>query len=495
MRLHRLFLAAVLPLLLFVARPANAQDKDRWYSVEMMGGKAGWMNTTQKQEGDRITTASSMKFSLARGQEGVSISIQTEFIETADGKPVSMKSVQKLGAMDIRQEYTFTPGGIELKSTQAGNTTASVMPMPEGTWLTPAAAERYVLQRYKSGAKEIVVRTMDPSNGPTIVTATRSGFEPEVLEIDGRRIEAVKSTVEMSVMPGAKSIEYIDADGELIKSRTVIGGIAVVMTHASREEAMSQGKGLDPEIMTSTFIHPDKPIKNARTTRRAVYLLTVPEAPMPDLPATGSQAVERISDTSVRVTVSAREFAPAPAADATDARYLKATSMCNADDEAVRRLTERATQAIGEDKAQRAENIRKFVHRHITDKNLNVGFASASEVARNRAGDCSEHGVLLAAMLRADGIPARVASGLVYADGFAGSRDIFGYHMWAQALLTIDGSPRWVDLDATLPAATPYDATHITLGTSALDEGDLTSGMTSVAGTMGRLKIAVEQVE
>ena len=40
-------------------------------------------------------------------------------------------------------------------------------------------------------------------------------------------------------------------------------------------------------------------------------------------------------------------------------------------------------------------------------------------------------------MLRADGIPARVASGLVYADGFLGSRDIFGWHMWTQAL--IDG--------------------------------------------------------
>ena len=34
--------------------------------------------------------------------------------------------------------------------------------------------------------------------------------------------------------------------------------------------------------------------------------------------------------------------------------------------------------------------------------------------ARTRSGDCSEHAVLLTALLRARGIPARVSHGLVY---------------------------------------------------------------------------------
>ena len=40
--------------------------------------------------------------------------------------------------------------------------------------------------------------------------------------------------------------------------------------------------------------------------------------------------------------------------------------------------------------------------------------ATAAEVARSREGDCTEHAVLLAALARARGIPARVAMGLVY---------------------------------------------------------------------------------
>jgi len=124
-----------------------------------------------------------------------------------------------------------------------------------------------------------------------------------------------------------------------------------------------------------------------------------------------------------------------------------------------------------------------------------VGFASATEVARSREGDCTEHGVFLASLLRARGIPARVVSGLIYADSFAGSQNIFGYHMWTQALLDIDGAKRWVDLDATLPASHPADATHIAVVTSELADGELGVSMMPVAQMMGRVGIVVESVE
>ncbi|NBU87363.1 MAG: transglutaminase domain-containing protein, partial [Verrucomicrobia bacterium] len=66
------------------------------------------------------------------------------------------------------------------------------------------------------------------------------------------------------------------------------------------------------------------------------------------------------------------------------------------------------------------------------NKNYGVGFATASEVARNKEGDCTEHSMLLAALGRALGIPTRVATGLVYADEFEGEKDVLVYHMWNQ---------------------------------------------------------------
>ncbi len=169
--------------------------------------------------------------------------------------------------------------------------------------------------------------------------------------------------------------------------------------------------------------------------------------------------------------------------------------MANIDDPEVQKIAKKAVESSSNLATAKAEACRRFVHQFIKTKDLDVGFASASEVARNKEGDCSEHAVLLTALLRANGIRARSAAGLIYAEEFAGSQGIFGYHMWAQALLMIDGKWRWVDLDATLPNETPFDATHITLSTTDLADGDSISGLAAIAPLMGRLQIKIESAE
>ena len=109
-----------------------------------------------------------------------------------------------------------------------------------------------------------------------------------------------------------------------------------------------------------------------------------------------------------------------------------------------------------------------------------VGDGSASEAARTREGDCTECAVLLAALLRANGIPSRCVNGLVYSeDDFAGQKDVFVYHMWTQAWIALDNDDKpgedgqqagyWLDLDS---AMWRYSAGHIALGVSAMGDGD-----------------------
>ena len=76
-----------------------------------------------------------------------------------------------------------------------------------------------------------------------------------------------------------------------------------------------------------------------------------------------------------------------------------------------------------------------------------------------RQGDCTEHGVLLAALLRAKNIPARIDVGLVYVP----KTQNFWYHLWTEAF--IDG--RWIPLDATQVDG-GIGADHLTLGRSNL---------------------------
>ncbi len=127
---------------------------------------------------------------------------------------------------------------------------------------------------------------------------------------------------------------------------------------------------------------------------------------------------------------------------------------------------------------QKMQNLQEFVRRFIRTKDLNVGYASALEVAKNPEGDCTEHAVLLAALGRALDIPTRVVDGLAYADHYAGSDHVFVPHAWAQAY--VDG--HWQSFDAALPG---FDAGHIALAVGDGDPWRFFSGF----DTLGRLRV------
>lgn len=78
-----------------------------------------------------------------------------------------------------------------------------------------------------------------------------------------------------------------------------------------------------------------------------------------------------------------------------------------------------------------------------------LSLPDALSTLENRVGDCNEHAVLLAALARAAGIPAKLEAGLVYLNGR------FFYHAWNLLYL---GS--WITVDS-LFGQIPADVTHI----------------------------------
>jgi hypothetical protein len=95
---------------------------------------------------------------------------------------------------------------------------------------------------------------------------------------------------------------------------------------------------------------------------------------------------------------------------------------------------------------------------------------------KSRSGNCQTHARLYTALARADGIPTRFVSGLVYLDGKG-----FLYHSWAESLL--DG--RWVAIDPTY-GQVPADPTHL-----KLLEGQLPEDMAPIITIIGRIRIKV----
>jgi len=92
-------------------------------------------------------------------------------------------------------------------------------------------------------------------------------------------------------------------------------------------------------------------------------------------------------------------------------------------------------------------DVTKFVYGHIIRKMEGIPIIGARDVLRNRTGDCTEHTVLTVAILRALGIPSRAVVGMILSERFGRSRDVFVFHMWAEAFT----GGRWVLADATRP--------------------------------------------
>jgi hypothetical protein len=100
--------------------------------------------------------------------------------------------------------------------------------------------------------------------------------------------------------------------------------------------------------------------------------------------------------------------------------------------------------------------LEQFVHDYIVDKNSAHGFDVASMVARSRAGDCTEHAVLLTALLRMYGYPARTVTGLYVSL----EEPVLAYgHAWVEYY----GDDGWTGLDGTR-ISHRVSAQHVPLG-------------------------------
>lgn len=128
------------------------------------------------------------------------------------------------------------------------------------------------------------------------------------------------------------------------------------------------------------------------------------------------------------------------AVDAALRPYLASTPELDLSDPLLRKKAAEL-KAGAPDDAEIARRIRAFVSASFDFRLGATLFATSREALRDRKGDCSEAAVLVAALLRASGIPSRVVLGYATL-----GRGVWMGHAWAEA--RIGGS--WIGVDAAL---------------------------------------------
>lgn len=218
----------------------------------------------------------------------------------------------------------------------------------------------------------------------------------------------------------------------------MLGGCSASMLDASPQQARAQRPGAEarPEgfayaHLVETLVH--VPPRAPGALRLAVYsrdLDSLEGALDPALLREVSE--ERIVLDLVGETV---DHAASPAA------YRAASFVVDYDTPAVEAVATRILTEHGDEPTP--EQISDFVHAFI-EPVMGRGFDFASKVARTRAGDCTEHAVLYAALARRLGYPARVVFGVAIVAEKDGTYQAYG-HAWNE-VATAKG---WQLVDST----------------------------------------------
>lgn len=479
-----------------VAEVKYPDGEDEWYVVKLQDAKCGYMHSFADRVGEEIHTKIRMSFEIARAEARVKITMDQSYRETLAGRPLSLSYEATMGQMPIRYAGEVKDGKIILTTSQAGSNRKETIDFdPEVRF-----AWGQVLEQRKRGLKsgtEFTVKTYEPSlktDGPVSMTFKVHGKDK--IEVDGKKQEAYRVTATMKLQDTPIVTEsWVDEDSTPIITTFDMGIAKVTMVRSTKEEALKAGA--PPELFLSTFVPIKKRIDaSAKEVTLRLRLPSDDPRKLPELPKTGMQTFKRASDHEGLLTIrridwdkARKATAGAPSAEMSE--FLRSSTMLDLSDGRIKKLARRAVRGATSP-AQKADALRKFVTDYVEDKNLDVGFASASEVARNKSGDCTEHGVLLAALARAAGLPSRGVSGIVQIpEGFGeGDQAAFGYHMWAQ----VNIAGQWVDIDAAL-RQTDCDPTHVALSLLPLNDEGILDSIGTMLPLLGRLEIEVVDVK
>jgi transglutaminase-like putative cysteine protease len=412
--------------------PTAATDSVDWFGVYQQEKKIGHARRVERRTASGWTIEDESRLVLA--MLGAPQTVTTSLYAETD----AAYALRRFRFVLVSPAATFAASG------QSDGTTLEVRYGPEGrseTITLPLAEPVYFANTLRP---KLAAAWPEPGARFThqVFSPTSMRREPMRVLVEGREtIDGVETLRIVEESQGLESRAWIDHGGHAVREQ---GALGFELRREPEEVARAGGDGAPVDLVATTHVPFTGTIADPRALDHLV--LRVSGAAADHIPSAPPR--QQVTGDVLRIT---REDPARMRGDETEdlAPYRAPSPFVESDDPAIvaraRAIVGSATSAI--DKVHR---VLDWVAANV-EREPSLTIPSARDVLRARRGDCNEHAVLVAALLRAAGVPARIVAGLAYANGG------FYYHAWNEVWL--DG---WISVDAVFRQM-PVDATHVKL--------------------------------
>jgi hypothetical protein len=460
--------------------PQNPQEG--WYNLTLMNTKIGYTYISSEKteyEGEEVDR-NKINIVINLKGFGSDVTIERTRVEYIGSDLMPRYFLFTSDESGLKQvEGRIIDGVAHIKTTLNGETTESEVPVPPDTISEYTGVESLFRKGLKIGDKRnfhiFSLGFLKPVKTEIEVEAQ----DTLTYQSEEKQVYVLRQTMDM--MNGITSKVWLDTDGVSYRTETPMMGVSIVTTKTDKEAALGDTEEIDIVLKTRILPSGKHPTRNARNFEADVKLTSGSIADT--IRSNSRQKLEVNSEQAGRLsiqvpTVAAEDCPNLPILDA-EGKYLGASAYIQTDAPAIRAKTEEILD--GEINSWRAaEKLCQWVHTAITEKKISGGFGSSLTALESLSGDCTEHTVLFIALARAAGIPARICSGIAFAQ-----QDAFYYHFWAEVYVG-----RWVQMDPTW-GQTIADANHIQLDGSALESDTLLEFAEDILRTLNQLEIAI----
>ncbi len=422
----------------------TAPAEESWYTLSMGGSRAGFVHTRvqpKQENGSKLLSIrQELHHDILRFGQPYEMKMVIDSLETADGQLVSFEIKGAHGSQGVEIIGEVAGGKLTYRNKNAA---AVAWDSSVGGFL--ALEQSLERQPMQPGERRAVRKPEpDPLQSRLLV------MDHQLTAADYEMVKVRDSDVELLRIEDVQSIEgqgaipqtlWTDRQGRIVKWH--MPSLRLELVKCSKTEAQKKIDGPRFDIGAATAVPIERRTAGLAKSRRVRYGVRLREQDPSAVFANGpSQRVLAKDARTAEIVV--RALRPDTPGVSDDSRPTEADvspgPLIQSDHAAVLALAAQAA-PDEKDRWKLALALEQHVKKSMRRVDFSSALATAAEVAESLEGDCTEHAMLLAALARARGIPARVALGLVVVENGAA----LGFHMWTEVHL----ADRWLALDAT----------------------------------------------